>query len=35
MDGASEGLADGLLLNEGFNVGSELGWVEIEGEALG
>jgi hypothetical protein len=35
MEGESVGLADGLLLNEGFDVGSELGREEIEGEALG
>jgi len=35
VEGASEGLADGLVLNEGFDEGSALGRVEIEGEALG
>jgi len=33
--GESEGLADGLALNEGLEVGSALGCVEVEGEALG
>jgi hypothetical protein len=35
MDGASEGLADGLVLKEGLDEGSALGSVEIDGEALG
>ena len=35
MEGALVGLADGLLLNEGFDEGSLLGLVEMDGEALG
>jgi hypothetical protein len=35
MEGELVGLADGLLLNVGFDEGTELGLVEVEGEALG
>ena len=35
MEGTVVGLADGLLLNEGFVEGSVLGFVESVGETLG
>ncbi len=35
LEGAVEGFSEGLLLNEGFDVGSALGSFESEGEALG